>query len=500
MNQLFFTTILFLGTVFSSIAQNFNGYALFNHMNSNTTYLIDKNGNIAHSWNLPTECNYSVRLKPNGNIVRGAIKDDNIIWGAAVGGKIQEFTPNGTLVWEYEYSNANHVSHHDFCLLPNGNIILTAWEVRTQAQLIQAGRQNVTIDKWPCHFVELQPTGNTATIVWEWHFWDHLIQDYDPSKSNYGVVADHPELFDINAIDDSGPFSWGEDWFHTNGIAFNEEKNQLVFSSRLANEIFVIDHSTTTAEAASHTGGNSGKGGDFLYRWGNPANYNGTGIQNIPDAVHDPHWIKNDGRLNGGYIQFMNNSGANGFNSAIDAIDAPENGYLFTLSSGPTYAPSSFTYRHNCLISSGGQGASDIMSNGNIFVNVSGGYMYEVNQAGTVVWQYAEGPAKAFRYECDHPGIIALLGTDPCDLASLSETALESLAIYPNPSSGEFKLDGLELGPNKMEITVTNAFGEIVLQTADVLEFDLSHCARGLYIVALKFNGEKTIHRKITVK
>src|SRR5207248_2769403 len=35
-------------------------------------------------------------------------------------------------------------------------------------------------------------------IVWEWHAWDHLIQEFDPQKANYGVVADHPERVDIN--------------------------------------------------------------------------------------------------------------------------------------------------------------------------------------------------------------------------------------------------------------------------------------------------------------
>ena len=49
--------------------QSFNGFALYNAQGSNTTYLIDENQEIAHEWVMNTECNYTVALKENGNLV-----------------------------------------------------------------------------------------------------------------------------------------------------------------------------------------------------------------------------------------------------------------------------------------------------------------------------------------------------------------------------------------------------------------------------------------------
>ena len=119
----------------------------------------------------------------------------------------------------------------------------------------------------PDHVIEVEPNGSSGgNIVWEWHVWAHLIQDYDPAKDNYGVVEDHPELIDINFM----AISAGKDLNHINAIDYNEEFDQILLTSAGQDEIWVIDHSTTTEESAGHTGGTSGKGGDLLYRWGNP--------------------------------------------------------------------------------------------------------------------------------------------------------------------------------------------------------------------------------------
>ena len=496
------SSLLVMCFVHQSIAQSFDGYALYNLQNQNTTYLIDKNGSIAKSWSCATSCNYTVLLKDNGNIVRGAVYSGNQLNGAAVGGMVQEIDPSGSVVWEFVYSTSQHCSHHDIALMPNGHVLMTAWEVKTTAELTQAGRSNVTSSLWPTHIIEVQQNGTGGEIVWEWHMWDHMIQDYNASKDNYGVVSDHPELMDINAVSGGGgggPGGPSGDWFHTNGIDYNAQLDQIVFSSRYASEFFIIDHSTTTAEAASHSGGNSGMGGDFLYRWGNPGNYGSSGTQTIPAAVHDPRWITDDGRPNGGYIQFFNNEGGASGGSVIDAIDAPEAGYLYSLV-GNSYGPANYDWRHVCLTSNTGQGAHNRMSNGNTFVNVSQQYMYEVDANDNLVWQYNASPTKAFRYECDDPGIIALLGSDPCGLLTLNEQTMERIEFYPNPSSnGLFKIDGVNIEGNELVTTVVDIFGKIILESENSELIDLSQMPDGVYFARLVFNGEKAVTKKLSL-
>lgn len=94
-------------------------------------------------------------------------------------------------------------------------------------------------------------------VVWEWKVWDHILQDKDTAKANYqSSIINHPELLNVN-------YKIIKDWIHMNGIDYNPMLDQIAVSSHNLNEWYVIDHSTNIAEAASHTGGNSGKGGDF---------------------------------------------------------------------------------------------------------------------------------------------------------------------------------------------------------------------------------------------
>lgn len=502
MKQILITTTLAVIAT-NVLSQDFNGYALYANQNGNSAYLIDDQGDIAKSWTLPSSANYACALNDNGNFVYGAVNQGNQLSGAAVGGKVISIDENNNTVWSYTYSNSDHVSHHDICLMPNGNVLLIAWEVMSSNELEQAGYDNPNSEKWPTHIIEVQQNGTGGEIVWEWHIKDHFIQDHDASKDNYGVVADHPELMDINVSaggggPGGGPGGNNGDWFHVNGIDYNPELDQIVFSARHLSEIFIIDHSTTTAEAAGHTGGNAGMGGDLLYRWGNPSNYGASGTQVIPAAVHDARWVKS-GRPNAGYLQIFNNEGDNG-HSTVDAFNPPLNGYNYDLNAGQAYAPSSYDLRHECLDDSDGQSASDRMSNGNVFVCVADEYMYEVDDQDNVVWQYAAGPKKAFRYECDHPGIIELVGLDPsCSVTVIDQAETDLISIYPNPSTGIFNISGIPTDVTISEITIHDMLGRQIFGVQSTNSIDLTDQANGFYFITLNFEGGDRITRKVAV-
>ena len=185
-------------------------------------------------------------------------------------------------------------------------MLVIAWVRKTSMEAIQAGRDPLFLadgELWSDMIFELQPDGaGGATVVWQWDAWDHLIQDFDSNVDNFGVVADHPELIDINYRENDGA-----DWLHINSVDYNPDLDQIALSVPKFDEFWIIDHGTTTQEAAGHTGGARGMGGDLLYRWGSPAAHDaGTAGDQQLWYQHDVHWIT-PGLPGAGRILLFNN-------------------------------------------------------------------------------------------------------------------------------------------------------------------------------------------------
>ncbi|MEL7340015.1 MAG: aryl-sulfate sulfotransferase [Bacteroidota bacterium] len=179
-----------------------DGYILFAPQRSLTTYLVDNNGSIINTWESEYHPGRSVYLLDNGNLIRaGRIPAIGPVDGGGLGGRFEEFTWDGELVWSFEYYSETYHPHHDFIMMPNGNILFLVYEFITPEEAISQGlnpellpedNPGIISDK----IIEVDRTTNE--IVWEWRLWDHLIQDFDASLPNYGVIADNPQRMNVN--------------------------------------------------------------------------------------------------------------------------------------------------------------------------------------------------------------------------------------------------------------------------------------------------------------
>jgi len=408
--RVLFITLLLLNSsfIFVSLSQKIDliyeqstimdeGQILYSPLWSTSTYLVESTGVLNHTWSSSYFPGVAVKWLGDGTILRAIRTGGGPVMGGA-GGGVQKVEWDGTVVWDFRYNTNGLKSHHDIEVLPNGNVLMIAWETKTRAEAIAAGRNPNYVSYqglMPDHIIEVKPTGPTSgDIVWKWHMWDHLIQDYDPSKANYGVIADHPELIDINY-----PTSQQLDFSHTNSVDYNEEFDQILLSVRYYNEIWIIDHSTTTEEAAGHTGGNSGMGGDLLYRWGNPQVYDaGSASDEKFFNQHDATWIDDDLPGEGNILVFNNGANRPGNRySSVDEIVLPvdDNGEYY-LEEGSAYGPEEQTWLYTAnpltsFYSMNCGGAQRIKSGNTIITNGDTGKVFEVTPEKETVWQYNTG-------------------------------------------------------------------------------------------------------------
>ena len=516
-----------------------DGYVLFAPVNAcDTTYLIDKCGRVMHKWTANYAPGLDAYLLPDGTLLRSGhypnpAFDPN---GGSSGGIIQRFDWNSNLLWQYVISDKTQTQNHDVFYMPNGHILAAVWEVIPDSVAIASGRNPGLLDTvlWSAKIVELEPQGtDSAIIVWQWRLMDHLVQDYDSTKANYGVVSAHPELLNFNYINAPTFPNNTIDWTHLNAVTYNPILDQVMISFHNLDEIYIIDHSTTTAQAASHSVGNHNKGGDFLYRYGNPQAYNrGTSADTKLFQQHDPDWIYS-GKYANKISIFNNGTGRQPLNySSVDIITPPiDSNGNYNLDSGAAYGPDTLSWTYGPTIVntffSRYMGGAQILPSGNVLIcNAMLGTLFEIDTNNNTSWyyvnpinngvdlsQYATPNANSV-YRCtfypftysgfngnnfisnpqplEHNPIPINCSYNNVEVNAISNT--EGLKLYPNPADQvlEIAMEGLK------HLFVCDVSGKVLFnQDVQGNNYSLNTAllAPGLYSLSIN----QTIHKQFVV-
>ena len=474
----------------------FHGYTLFGV--GGRSFLLDMEGRVVHTWRLGT----NPRLLENGHVLDATRDDPSGFQG------FQEVDWDGKTVWDYAEKRAGYAPHHDWVRIFNKKLgapttLYIANKSLTDEQAIAAGAdprkgpyRGAQIDA----IVEVDMQGK---VVWEWWFFDHVIQDLDPQKANYvgqgKTIADYPGRININ-LPGRPP---KRDWLHCNALDYNAEMGQVVTSS-VQGEFYVIEHDKTfvAGDPPASIKAAAGPAGDFLYRFGDPARY----AQGDPPRIlenwdaatsghkqiggcHDVHWIR-PGLPGAGHIAVFNNgqylfqrtpqSSIVEINPFLDAsgrdtgkyVNPPDAGYRRETYDKDTHNQPRqvsrqvvWSYRsvnsHNFFSHIGS--SSQRLPNGNTFIcSDTEGHFFEVTAAGELAWEYInpvtrDGAVKtlgdvlpmtnsvfrAYRYAADHP---ALKGRDLTPNGTITARAAQGIDVPPKRRPPPAKDDAPDRG------------------------------------------------------
>jgi hypothetical protein len=424
-----------------------------------TYYLLNNAGNPVHQWTTPLETRIGgfMFLRENGELVFSG--DDGFF----------ALNPDGSVAWEIVLDVAHGMPeevqrHHEIVEMPNGNMLIPAYILKTRTEAEAAGFPVTGTDSCRSFGRPVPPLDNAGTslfvdniwelaptdpgcgfacgyeVVWRWNLWNHIVQDDDPNKPNYvDDLADHPGKVDIGYVDPAGGTCsqyvqgmWN--FGRYNALDYNAERDEILMSASLFNEIQVIDHGNEQS--------------DLLYRWGNPYAY-GAGAPFVSPGdrgdqelsfQHRAHWIA-PGLPGGGHVLIFNN-GQDWRQSSVIEVRLPAAGATYPWpEDGEAFDPIELVWEYD------GAGvpffapfvsSAQRLPNGNTFINQGpAGYLFEVTPGGEKVWEYVypragypEPPPtaeqgssaslmayRAWRYPPDYPGLahLDLVPEDPLE-------------------------------------------------------------------------------------
>ncbi len=536
-----------VGLISAENSKTFNGYNMLYPHEQPNVYLLDNCGRIAHIWKDTADSRpgNTVYLLDDGSILktkRSAKVTGNPIWSGGGGGTVEKRDWDNKLLWTFTLNDSSNRLHHDIEPMPNGNILMISWEKKTKTQAISKGRNPAYLannEIWPDKIIEVKPVSKDRfIIVWEWHLWDHLVQNFDSTKPGYGNPKDFPGKIDLNYAN----LSSAKNWAFLNAISYNYGFDQIVVGSPSFNEIWVIDHSTTTAEAATGNGGFGKKGGDLIYRWGNPAAYNsGTTADQKLFFPHDIHWMgKNWGDKDFGKLMVFNNRVGSNY-STVNIFQPTFDTYMWLYpKNGNKYLPNTFSWTYKrpdstAMYSNGLSSVQRLDNDNTLICSAQDGYTFEITPTQEIVWEYVTplklgvklkqgdttlNPAdnntfRVCRYASDHPGFkgkdlspkgFIELNPDTffCALPLADIKKSENsvmINIFPNPTDNALHI---EIKNGLIEINslvLYSITGEIIREAKNLKSpnytLNLSDVKNGLYFISINKNQ---VVKKLEIK
>jgi hypothetical protein len=489
--------VLFIAAAVAFAASStFDGYTfVFNDTNA---YLYGMDKKVVKQWS---------NLTSNDAGCADLLRDSSILWqtratnsgwtksGALSGGRIQIIKWDGTITWDFTYCSASYMPHHDM-----EPVYYTNNPKEKPNILI------ICYTTWGDKIVELKPTGlSTAEIVWEWCASDHTCEA--------GTGTDKPELLDKGK---GGSMSMGGDFdrMHTNNVSFNRTLNQLVLSVKGYNEVIVIDHSTTTAEAKGTTGGRWGKGGNILYRWGMPTNYGMTGTKNL-SGQHCGSWIPDtmpgtNLRIPGAFNMMAVDNGAK---RVVEFVPPGTKNGVYPRTAQTAFEPASTLWTYAVSTLQSNEGSIQRMPNGNTVIctgGVSGGFgggggmsrtgrVFEINSAGTVVWDLTGIPTttEGLRYAYGYLSGTVDISLQTAPVYSVKHT----IKILSNPLTGQVRMVADD-GMAGARLSLFSLSGRELINAipgADAQGWNLGDQPNGQYLVKIN-SGKSSSWERISIQ
>ena len=212
----------------------YSGYTMVKPQRVQGVYLIDMAGQVVQ---------YFPELSD------AYLQGDGTVFGSIGTRTFAVMDWDGNKLWEYSERREDYHPHHDFLRIYNTElddytVLYIANAPLSHDEAIALGADPGFADSYDgAQMDTIVEVDSNGTVIWEWRFRDHLVQDIDSSKANYvgrgRTIKDYLHRLNINY----GAVS--RDYQHSNAIDYNPKTGHLAISSNRTHEIYIIDHNGT---------------------------------------------------------------------------------------------------------------------------------------------------------------------------------------------------------------------------------------------------------------